>query len=85
MSHCCFLFLPLPCAFVRVPRVSELEGLLAAQRAREYRSELDVAKSGGQLGAMQQKNIMLEEQVGTHTTVGDIWSAVHSKMHTQRQ
>lgn len=46
-------------------RVSELEGLLASQRAREYRSELDVANRGGQLGAMQQKNRIMEEQVGT--------------------
>lgn len=50
-------------AAVCVFRVSELERLLAAQRAREYRSELDVAKSGGQLGTVQQKNRMLEEQV----------------------
>jgi hypothetical protein len=44
--------------------VSELEGLLAAQRAREYRSGMDVATAGGQLGMVQQRNRMLEEQVG---------------------
>jgi hypothetical protein len=43
--------------------VSELEGLLAAQRAREYRSGMDVATAGGQLGMVQQRNRMLEEQV----------------------
>jgi hypothetical protein len=43
--------------------VSELEGLLAAQRAREYRSGMDVATAGGQLGMVQQRNKMLEEQV----------------------
>lgn len=45
--------------------MAELEGLLAAQRAREYRSELDGARSGGQLGAVQQRNRVLEEQVET--------------------
>lgn len=44
--------------------MAELEGLLSAQRAREYRSGMDVAAAGGQLGMVQQRNRMLEEQVG---------------------
>lgn len=45
--------------------MSELEGLLAGMRAREFKSELDVRKSGGQLGIMHERNRILEEQVAT--------------------
>ncbi|KAG1668637.1 hypothetical protein FOA52_002490 [Chlamydomonas sp. UWO 241] len=46
-------------------RVSELEALLAGMRAREYRSDLSSSKSGSQLSIMQERNRILEQQVGT--------------------
>lgn len=53
--------LPLPHRGPR--RVAELEGLLAGMRAREFRSELSVDKSGSQLAMLEQRNRLLEEQV----------------------
>ncbi len=49
-------------------RVAELEGLLAGMRAREFRSELSVDKSGSQLAMLEQRNRLLEEQVRTVST-----------------
>jgi hypothetical protein len=46
-------------------RVAELEGLLASIRAKEFRTGLDVQKSGGQLGALVERNRLLQEQVAT--------------------
>ena len=45
-------------------RVTELEAMLAGMRAREYRSDLSSSKSGSQLAIMQERNRLLEEQVG---------------------
>lgn len=45
--------------------LAELESLLAAQRAREYSGELGLQQGAGQLGAIQQRNKALEQQVGT--------------------
>lgn len=49
---------------------AELESLLAAQRAREYAGELGLQQGVGQLGAIQQRNKALEQQVGTGVCVG---------------
>lgn len=43
---------------------AELESLLAAQRVREYSGELGLQQGAGQLGAIQQRNKALEQQVG---------------------
>ncbi|GAX72996.1 hypothetical protein CEUSTIGMA_g448.t1 [Chlamydomonas eustigma] len=51
-------------------RIAELEAVLAAQRAREYRQDLSSTKSGSQLAIMQERNRILEEQV----------SALHHQM-----
>ena len=45
--------------------MAELEGLLAGMRAKEFRTGLDVQKSGGQLGALVERNRLLQEQVAT--------------------
>ncbi|KAJ9515516.1 hypothetical protein QJQ45_021666, partial [Haematococcus lacustris] len=44
-------------------RVAELEGLLAGMRAREYKQDLVSKHGGSQLGIMQERNRILEEQV----------------------
>ncbi len=45
-------------------RVAELEALLSGLRAREYKADSTSQRSGSQLGAIQERNKMLEEQVG---------------------
>lgn len=45
--------------------MTELEALLAGMRAREYKNELTTGKSGSQLAVMQERNRILEEQVGS--------------------
>lgn len=42
---------------------AELEALLAAQRAQEYSGQLGLQQGAGQLGAIQQRNKALEQQV----------------------
>lgn len=44
-------------------RVGELEALLASMRAREFRSDLNTERSGGQLENAQERNRILEQQV----------------------
>lgn len=46
-------------------RVAELEGLLANLRAKEFRSGMETQKSGGQLGAVTERNKLLQQQVTT--------------------
>jgi chromosome segregation ATPase len=45
-------------------RVAELEALLTGLRAREYQADSSSQRSGSQLGAVQERNKALEEQVG---------------------
>lgn len=45
-------------------RVAELEALLSGLRAREYKADSTSQRSGSQLGAIQERNKMLEDQVG---------------------
>jgi chromosome segregation ATPase len=45
--------------------VAELEGLLANLRAKEFRSGMETQKSGGQLGAVTERNKLLQQQVTT--------------------
>ncbi len=44
-------------------RVCELEALLAGMRAREYKQDLVSKHGDSQLGVMQERNRVLEEQV----------------------
>ncbi len=60
-------------------RVSELEGLLAGMRAREFRSGLEVDKSGGQLGLLQERNRILEDQVRMSITTTSILKTIKGK------
>lgn len=59
--------------------VCNLAGLLAGMRAREFRVELGAAQGGGALGALQERNRLLEEQVG-----GVCWRATSSMLQAPR-
>ena len=45
------------------PQVTELEGLMAGMRAREYKVELHSGTSAVQLATMQERNKLMGEQV----------------------